>query len=152
MLTEFPQKNVNVKLVIMKLTLLSVHNVTIIVLNVLLIQVVPSVLSAEKVSQTVYVCSIVMIMLEFVNHVLTNVKDVAILSLNVGNVPVITESMLQLVIVWVDIGKMVSLKLAQNVPVNVTLVLIMEQIVYNVLLSEFLLQNVDAQMELTRTT
>jgi len=99
MLTELPQKNVNVMLDIMKLMLLSVHNVTTIVLNVSLIQVVPFVLKEEKVFQTVYVCSIVMITVEFVNHVLTNVKDVPINILNVGNALEITELMLQLVIV-----------------------------------------------------
>jgi len=129
MLTELPQKNVNVKPVIMKLTLLSVHNVTIIVLNVKPIQVVPFVLKEEKVYQIVSVPLILMITPEFVNHVLTDVKDVTILSLNVGNVLVLTELMLQLVIVSPDIGKMVSLKLAQNVPVNVTLVLTTEPIV-----------------------
>merc|ERR1712100_688325 len=103
MLTELPQKNVNVYQVIMNLMLLSVHYVTIIVLNVKLIQDVPSVLKAEKVSQTVYVHSILMIMPEFVNHVLTNAKDVATLSLNVGNVLVLTELMHQLVTVCKDI-------------------------------------------------
>jgi hypothetical protein len=124
MLTELLQKNANVIQDIMKLMLLSVHYVITIVLNVSLIQVVLSVLSEEKISQIAYVFSIVMIMLEIVNHVPTNVKDVVILLLNVGCVLVLTELMLQLVIVLKDISKMVSLKLVQNVPVNVTLVLI----------------------------
>jgi len=69
-----------------------------------------------------------MIMLELVNHVPTDVKDVAPL-MNVGVVQVLTESMLQLVIVNPDIMKMVSLKLVQNVPVNVTPVQTVDQIV-----------------------
>jgi len=123
MLTELPQKNVNVMLDIMMLMLLSVHNVTTIVLNVSPIQVVPSVLKEEKTFQIVYACSIVMITVVIVNHVLTNVKDVVNHFLHVGNVLVKTELMFQLVIVCPDIGKMDSLKLVQNVLANVTLVL-----------------------------
>jgi len=113
----------------MKLTTLFVHNVTIIVLNVKPIQDVLFVLKEEKTFQTAYVSSIPMIMPEIVNHVLTNVKDVTIPTLNVKDVLDQTELMLQPVIVNKDIGKTVSLRPVQNVLVNVTLVLTVALIV-----------------------
>lgn len=122
MLTEKFQKIVFVKKDIMKFILLSVHNVIIIVLNVLVIQVVMVVLLTEIQFQTVHVSSIGMITPEFVNHVLINVTVVSIM-MNVTDVQLmLTESMPQLVTVMLDFMKLV-LNNVQNVLVLVTPVL-----------------------------
>jgi len=128
-LTDLPQKNVSVKMDSMKLTLLSVQLVTIIVLNVLHTQVVTNVPLTDLFSQIVYVTTTGMMKPVFVKNVLINVMDVTNILIIVYGVLVKTELMPQPVTVLKVTSKMVSVKLVQNVPVNVTPVLIMVTIV-----------------------
>jgi len=114
-------QNVIVTMDIMKLVLLFVQSVLTDVLLVPNMKPVSLVLLTELTHHIVLVTVISGITMELVNHVITNVKDVAMLLLNVTIVLEI-ELMLQPVIVQVDSGKMDSLKNVQNVTANVLLV------------------------------
>jgi hypothetical protein len=127
---------VDVKMDIMTILLtLSVHNVTLNVLLVILMNIVSLVLLTEKTHQTVHVFTICGVTIGSVKTVHTNVMVVMDPQPTVKNVKK-TELKNHLVTVHPDSMMMVLIPYVQNVTVNVILVLEVPLVVYSVPVSE----------------